>query len=60
MLAHCNGGLWNASQRCMKDLELPRGYLIYPGRTSYSLGEHVTALSAEKILSSPQAIASLE
>jgi len=50
----------NGLRRCMKDLELPRGYLIYPGKASYSLGEHVTALSAEKVLSSPRAIASLE
>jgi hypothetical protein len=47
-------------RRCMKDLKLPRGYLLYPGRTSYSLGEQVTALSAEKVLSSPQEITSLE
>jgi predicted AAA+ superfamily ATPase len=49
----------NGLRRCMKDLKLPRGYLIYPGKTSYSLGEKITALSAEKILSSPQEIARL-
>ena len=49
----------NGLRRCMKDLKLPRGYLIYPGKTSYSLGEHITALPAEKILSSPQEIVGL-
>jgi predicted AAA+ superfamily ATPase len=46
-------------RRCMKDLKLSRGYLIYPGKTTYSLGEGITALPAEKILSSPQEIAEL-
>ena len=49
----------NGLRRCMKDLKLSSGYLIYPGKTSYSLGEKITALSAEKILSSPQEIARL-
>lgn len=46
-------------RRCMKDLKLPRGYLIYPGKTTYSLGGRITALPAEKILSTPQEIARL-
>jgi len=49
----------NALRRCMKDLKLSRGYLIYPGRTTYSLGDRITAMPAEKILSSPQEIARL-
>jgi len=46
-------------RRCMADLKLPRGYLIYPGKTSYSLGDHILALPASKILSSPEEIAGL-
>jgi predicted AAA+ superfamily ATPase len=46
-------------RRCMRDLGLRRGYLLYPGRQIYSLGEGVTALPAEKILTRPQDIAQL-
>jgi hypothetical protein len=46
-------------RRCMKDLKLSRAYLIYPGKTTYSLGERIIALPAEKILSAPQDIAQL-
>ena len=42
--------------RCMRDLKLPRGYLVYSGREHYSLGNGITALSAEKILSRPQTL----
>ena len=40
--------------QCMRDLKLSRGYLVHSGRQHYSLGNGVTALSAELILSRPQ------
>lgn len=42
--------------QCMRDLKLTRGYLIHSGREHYSLGSGITALSAEKALSRPQAL----
>lgn len=42
--------------QCMRDLKLTRGYLIHSGREHYSLGNGITALSAEKALSRPQAL----
>ncbi len=42
--------------RCMRDLKLTRGYLIHSGREHYSLGSGITALSAKKALSRPQAL----
>ena len=44
---------------CMKDLGLRRGYVIYPGREAYSLGQQVTALPADQLLSQLQDIAKL-
>lgn len=38
-------------RRCMRDLGLKRGWLVYPGRESYSLGEGITAIPAELALS---------
>ncbi|MFN0116780.1 MAG: ATP-binding protein [Elusimicrobiota bacterium] len=35
---------------CMKDLKLKKGYVLYPGANNYSLGEGITALSADKVL----------
>lgn len=46
-------------RRCMEDLNLPRGYLVHPGHESYSLGDGMTAVSAEGILYRPQEIARL-
>jgi hypothetical protein len=43
-------------KRCMTDLRLERGYLAYPGREQYSLGNGVTALPAADLLSKPTAI----
>ena len=37
--------------RCMQDLGLSRGYLVYPGATDYSLGSGITAVSASRLLS---------
>jgi hypothetical protein len=48
-------GLW----RCMADLKLARGYVVYPGRERYSLGRGVTALPAESLLGRPARLASL-
>lgn len=39
---------------CMRDLKLSRGYLVHSGRQHYSLGNGVTALSAEQILTNPR------
>lgn len=38
---------------CMKDLGLSKGYVIHAGRHEYSLGDKVTALPAEQLLSRP-------
>ena len=38
-------------RRCLRDLKLKKGYVIYPGRTTYSLGEGITALPAAEVLS---------
>ena len=43
-------------QQCMRDLNLSGGYLVHSGRQHYSLGNGVTALSAELILSRPQTL----
>lgn len=44
---------------CIQDLQLPRGYVIYPGRETYSLGRHVMAIPATDLLSDPERIAAL-
>ncbi len=41
-------------RRCMRDLGLQRGYVIYPGHERYSLGEGVVALPAEVALLRPR------
>jgi predicted AAA+ superfamily ATPase len=46
-------------RRCLRDLDLPRGYVIYPGRERYSLGDGVFALPAEGTLARPRALARL-
>ena len=46
-------------RRCMSDLELRRGYVIYPGRERYSLGRGVTALPAEVLLARPASLGRL-
>jgi hypothetical protein len=45
-----------AVRACMEDLGLARGYVIYPGREAYSLGQHVTALPADQLLKDPKSI----
>jgi len=44
-------------RRCMADLGLNRGYVLYPGKTDYSLGGRVTALSVPRLLSRPAELA---
>lgn len=46
-------------RRCMRDLHLARGYVVYPGRGSYSLGGGVTALPARGLLARPENVARL-
>jgi hypothetical protein len=48
-------GLW----RCMADLKLSRGYVLYPGRERYSLGQGVTALPAASVLGRSARLSSL-
>ncbi len=48
-------GLW----RCMADLKLSRGYVVYPGRERYSLGRGVVALPAGSLLARPLRLAGL-
>ncbi len=43
-------------RRCMRDLDLKHGYLIYPGKDSYSLGEGIKVLSAEEVLADPESL----
>ena len=40
-------------RRCLHDLDLPRGYVLYPGRERYSLGDGVIALPVEATLARP-------
>lgn len=42
--------------QCMRDLKLARGYLVHSGRQHYSLGNGVTALSADLILTDPRTL----
>jgi predicted AAA+ superfamily ATPase len=45
--------------RCMTDLQLTRGYVVYPGHERYSLGRGITALPARIILSRSTGVAGL-
>ena len=45
--------------RCMADLKLARGYVVYPGRDRYSLGRGVTAVPAQSLLGRRPRLASL-
>ncbi len=44
---------------CMRDLKLDQGYVLYPGKEDYSLGNGVAVLSVEKILSQPSLLIDL-
>ena len=41
-------------RQCMRDLHLSHGYLVHSGRQDYSLGNGITALPAEQMLSHPE------
>jgi predicted AAA+ superfamily ATPase len=41
-------------RRCMADLRLDRGYIVYPGGERYSVGGGVTVLPAEGLLARPE------
>jgi predicted AAA+ superfamily ATPase len=38
---------------CLKDLRLKKGFVIYPGKEMYSLGEGISVLPADDVLCSP-------
>lgn len=40
-------------RRCMQDLRLERGWLVYPGQQPYSLGGGIAAIPAQQALSGP-------
>ena len=46
-------------RRCLQDLDLRRGYVLYPGRERYSMGDGVFALSAEATLAQPSELTRL-
>jgi hypothetical protein len=41
-------------RRCMADLRLSRGWVVYPGKDEYSLGQGVTAVPAGMLLADPE------
>jgi predicted AAA+ superfamily ATPase len=43
-------------RRCLADLGLPRGYVLYPGSERYSLGDGVIALPVEGTLARPSGL----
>jgi len=43
-------------RQCMRDLHLTHGYLVHSGRQNYSLGNGITALPAEQMLSRPETL----
>ena len=42
--------------RCMADLGLSEGYIVYPGADTYSLGRNVTAIPATTVLTKPPGV----
>ena len=38
----------------MKELKIPKGFVLYPGKEDYSMGNGIIALSTERILSDPK------
>ena len=46
-------------RRCLRDLRLRQGYVLYPGRQAYSLGDGIRALPVEQILRRPASLARL-
>lgn len=41
---------------CMKDLQIDRGYILYPGKQQYSLGGGVVSIPAEELLGRPEQV----
>lgn len=46
-------------RRAMQDLQLPRGYVVYPGRERYSLGDGIVTLPAAWLLKRPENVTRL-
>lgn len=46
-------------RNCMADLNTRKGYVVYPGKEDYSLGQGVEALAADSLLRNPRRIESL-
>jgi predicted AAA+ superfamily ATPase len=46
-------------RRCLQDLRLTRGYVLYPGRQTYSLGDGIRALPVEEVLRRPASLSRL-
>jgi len=44
---------------CMKDLNLNKGYILYPGDVEYSIGGGITVLPTETILAKPRRLLKL-
>jgi hypothetical protein len=53
------GGDVPGLRRCLEDLGLSRGHVVYPGRERYSLGNGVIALPAETLLRRPGSVVRL-
>jgi uncharacterized protein len=46
-------------RNCMADLGIRKGYVVYPGKEDYSLGNGIEALAAEGLLAKPRRLATL-
>ena len=46
-------------KRCLRDLRLRRGYLLYPGSERYSLGDGISALPVGRLLARPRDVGQL-
>jgi predicted AAA+ superfamily ATPase len=54
--SHPSSDMTRGLSGCMNDLKISRGYIIYPGEQSYSLGNGIWAVSASQLLLEPQSI----
>ncbi len=46
-------------RNCMADLGIRKGYVVYPGKEDFSLGNGIEALAAKDLLANPKRLASL-
>jgi uncharacterized protein len=46
-------------RNCMADLGIRKGYVVYPGKEDYSLGNGIEALAAEGLLAKPKRLTTL-